>query len=72
MKVINLFNISKVSISKNFINDKDKVSFIFNQNHKVTFFCYIINDYDFIKNYRENIRYFFTDFLLPNESLFIR
>jgi glycerophosphoryl diester phosphodiesterase len=72
MIAIKLLNISKVSISKNFINDKNKVNFILNQNHKITFFCYTINDYDFIENYKENIKYFFTDFLIPNETLFIK
>ena len=70
--MINLLNISKVSISKNFVNDKKKVNFILNPKHEITFFCYTINNYDFIKKFGDNIKYFYTDFLLPNEKLFIK
>ena len=72
MFIINLFNINNVSVSKNFIDEKKKINFILNPKHNITFFCYTVNDYDFIKKYKKNIKYFFTDFLLPNELLSLK
>lgn len=66
--IINLFKIKNISFSKNQLENPDKLNFVINSNDRVIFFCYTINDLNLIREHKNYIQYFFTDFLIPEEQ----